>query len=178
MTAAKAYVVEYPDDLDGRQEVVHAATPSQAKRRSGIDADFIDLRARRAPQFDGLRGDALLRAQLEDGWWMECLGCYEQVRHEADDDNEATPYVIRRGNVFCSASCCLKYLRGKRDERIAKWAALELGVAAWPAAEIEDLFRNTAGEWIYTVKFPGTDHATWTGLSDVDANGNRAEVSP
>lgn len=145
----KAYKVWDDYDDEGRMVVVYAATPGKAKRLGAGELDYSEwtsLHAVRQPQFDGLGGDALIRAQLADGWWFGCasLRCQKQVRD--DEEGCVAKYVVRNGCVYCSSACCLRELRRQRDARIREWNAVERAVQQWPGDPIEHVYENTSGK--------------------------------
>ena len=187
MTAAKAWKVEDGDD-DDRSCIVHARDRSEAKMfaQGELDADeFISLRAVRAPEFDGLSGDDLIREQLAQGWWFGCMGprCQKEVRSEREESGYeegymAAPYVLRNGEVYCSAACCLARLRRERDERIAIWAAVEWVVARWPGIEIQSVWLSSGHGVQMQFLFPGGTYPAGWGADEpemvrtTDADGN------
>jgi len=166
----RAWKVEDPFDDEGRALIVHARSRSQARAfgQGELDAEYINLHANRAPEFDDLDGDELIRAQLAAGWWMGCHGCQEHVRAEQvegevyDEGLRAAPYVLRNGGVYCSSKCCLKQLRKERAARVATWNALADAMGRWPGIEILHVWPSIGGTSI-TFKFPGGEWAvTWT----------------
>lgn len=153
----KAWKVEARDEED-RAVIVHAASRLQAKRCGASELDtaepYVLLRARRAPEFDGLGGSDLMRAMLEHDWYWECLGCYRVVSSSVEG------HVIRDGDVYCSTACCLKWLRKARAERIRKAAALRQATEKWPDAEIVSAYENVAGDWLLAIRHPGQEYPT------------------
>ena len=174
--AVRAWKVGDPFDDEGRQVVVYATKRSEAKAfaQGELNAEYIDLEAHRAPEFDGLGGDELIRAQLAAGWWMGCYGCYEPVRAEEeegevyDECHRAAPYVLRNGAVYCSSKCCLKQLRKERDSRMATWTAVADAMGRWPGIEILHVWASIGGVSL-TFKFPG-------GEFPIDWNYGESEV--
>ena len=172
MPPAKAYHVSDPHDDEGRSVIVFAHTPNRARQigMGQLDyCDYVDLRARRAPEFDGCFGEeALMREQLRMGWWFGCnaFHCRGEIRDngEWDEGRSDSGHVIRDGEIFCSAACCLTELRRRRQDRKDRWDAIARAVVAWPGAEVLDLFRNVAGEWIVTIREPGKEHPVTTAL--------------
>lgn len=62
------------DDGD-HSAIVYAPTRGQARQRGAgsLDAEFLDVSARRAPEFDDLAPAGPSDAQLfQSGWWFEC----------------------------------------------------------------------------------------------------------
>jgi len=88
----KAWLLENPYDDEGRQAIVFADTRNEAKLQAdcyNIDCDWIDLRATRAKNYDGMENlstQELYRILWRDGWWFE-LG---DDRVEAYDDEGVT----------------------------------------------------------------------------------------
>lgn len=96
-------------DSEGYAEVVYADTPGRAKIwvrdtfRPFANTDFVDLRARRAPEFDAEISE---RAKLDNGWWAECAGCYTRVSRDRENDGEIGPIVFdANGCAYCSEAC-------------------------------------------------------------------------
>ncbi len=85
----KAWVIENKYSMDGSQVLVFSDTQSGAKNQANfydIDCDWVDLRARRAKEFDGMEKASekeIMRTQWEYGWWFEygadVLPNYEDV---------------------------------------------------------------------------------------------------
>jgi hypothetical protein len=145
----KAWRIEIIDDDEGRAAIVFAETRNLAKAQSEWDCTFIELRAVRAPEFDDVPAGELERAQLEDGgWWFECHDCYRHV----SDETETRVY---RDGWFCSSRCCIGKLRKERAHREGLWSALEHITTQAPGVQVFDVYRNYAGEFIGTVRFPG-----------------------
>lgn len=73
----KAWIISNPWDDEDRQALVFADTRNEAKSQAGfhdIDCDWIDLRAIRAKEFDGmekLSTKELVWEQWHNGWWFE-----------------------------------------------------------------------------------------------------------
>lgn len=166
----KAYEVEDPDDDEGRKVLVHAKSREQAKAYAlgEYDWEYTSLRAVRAPEFDGVHGDDLIRAQLEAGWWFGCMGpCTGDVRAELmeggyDEGHRTAPYVLRDGDVYCSAKCCLARLRRDRDSRIALWTAVQAATERWPGIERLQVWHSVSQVNMH-FHFPGGEYpAGWT----------------
>lgn len=74
----KAWTVEDKASYEGFSTLVWADTLSEAKKKALLeehmeDAEWVDLRARRAPYADdkqNLTEDLLIILQLENGWWF------------------------------------------------------------------------------------------------------------
>jgi hypothetical protein len=162
----KAWKIEDPWDDEGHAEIVHAATRSEAKNNTSLDIEFLSRRATRAPEFDGLAGDDLIRAQLAAGWWFGCMGCDRQVRAEEgegyDETHMAAPYVLRDGDVYCSAKCCLKRLRGDREQRMRIWNAAKVVTDRYPGSNELRIFAALRSVTVQ-FKFPGGKYPVgWT----------------
>ena len=88
----KAWIIEDPNDYEGRQALVFADTRNEAKNQAGwfdIECDWIDLRAIRAKTFDSMENlstKELMRNQWHEGWWFE-LG---NDRLPSFDENDVT----------------------------------------------------------------------------------------
>ncbi len=150
--------------------VVHAATRGEAKKLGLSELaehgypEWIDLRVTREPEFDGIYGDDLIRAQLAAGWFMECGSCREHVRSEEgpgvyDEGHLSAPYVLRDGVVYCSARCCLTQLRWERRRLMDRWEALERATRAFPGIPVLDAYKNEYGV-VATLQRPENQWAT------------------
>ena len=66
------------------------------------DGDFIDLRATRAPSFDGIEGNVTQRQYIERGYHTDCAWCDSRI--DADSDlcyNKAD-------EAFCGTQCLIR----------------------------------------------------------------------
>lgn len=88
-------------DTDGEhQEIVFAEKRSEAIYKSEASGwtEYINVRAKRAKYCDDLEKEpsAIIQAQLDNYWWLECHGgkCTKQV---TIDDK----YSIIDGHVYC-----------------------------------------------------------------------------
>lgn len=110
MSKLKAYKISCGDDEHG-QEVLFAERSKDLKGcRPGhsCDCEYIELRARRAPEFDQHSpGPITVRQYLEHGWWWLCEHCERQI----SGDSEAIIFdLIPPTYVFCSRECIQKSL--------------------------------------------------------------------
>lgn len=93
----KAYLVR--SSMEDYAEIIFAETPGKSKTQSSYDDDFIDISAKRVPQFDSYRelGYVPKNILIEDGWWFTCDDCSEQVTDEDDYGYDPTHDLI-----YCS----------------------------------------------------------------------------
>jgi hypothetical protein len=90
----KAYKVS---NYEGYGEIVFAESPGQAKAHvSALDNDFLELSAKRAPEFDSyINQEITPEILLQHGWWFECNKCGQAVYQD-----EAK---VIDGKVYCSS---------------------------------------------------------------------------
>lgn len=92
------------DDGD-HSAIVYAPTRGQARQRGAgsLDAEFLDVSARRAPEFDELAPTGPSDAQLflRFGWWFECNCGRMAVQADGGD--------IINGEITCDT--CVETLR-------------------------------------------------------------------
>ncbi len=159
---------------DHRAEVVHAMDADSARRSCDGYADgYGDIAVKRSPQFDGLSGAELTRAQMADGWQMPCTDCEHELygwgRYDGDDEIHAEPFVRPCGAVYCDRSCYLAHAR-----RLGRYAGNRVGVMIdaterWPGIEIVHVIGSAySGErpggpvGQVRLRFPGGRYpATW-----------------
>ncbi len=170
-SAEKAWLVEDPSSDEGEMVVVHAQTRGVAKKIGLAElnehgyTEWTSLRVTRAPEFDGIYGDEMTRAQLAAGWYHGCYTCREHVRSEVvpgevyDEGHLSAPYVLRHGDVYCSAKCCIKELERKRKELMDKWEAIEKATELWPDIPILDAYKNSHG-YVAQLQRPENDYPT------------------
>lgn len=97
----KAYIVS----ADDRAEVVFADTANQARAWGGGNLDgseYIDRRARRAPEFDGREDNPPTMRELveQHGWWAECRCCNRSVLCDTEGAKWSDD-----STVTCSPEC-------------------------------------------------------------------------
>lgn len=85
----KAYMLGLYSDDDQGNEIVFAKTAKEAKKYNrDLDPDsYIDLFAKRAPEFDGMENMSikeLMKEQWREGWWFHQDGC--PSNDESDDE--------------------------------------------------------------------------------------------
>jgi hypothetical protein len=115
----KAYKLSCTDDDHGAK-VVFAESYSQARlcgRGDMCDCGFIDLRCKRAPDFDDLApGPITVHQYLERGWYWECSACPKHVW------GDSGPHVVIDGMVFCDEACVdrklAEYTKMRGDGRV------------------------------------------------------------
>ena len=148
--SALAWVVKPNSDShdeDMGSHVVHAPTRNKARALGCglLDLDYTEVQAKRAPQFDGLTGSQLTRAQLADGWYLPCGGCDTvltsdgEVSYPDDDTDEiatAGRYVFRGSDVYCSSSCCMDRMRDEQRYRENEWETVREACERWPGIEV------------------------------------------
>lgn len=102
-TTPKAYVMSDRSGYVEHAHVVFATTARDARKHGGIDnVTYVDLAARRAPEFDEYAKTGVpLAALLEAGWWWECGGCRKMLH----DDDEGIITNEDKFEVYCSAEC-------------------------------------------------------------------------
>ena len=88
-------------DTEGeRQQIIFAKKRSDAIQKSEAIGwtEFINVRAKRAKYCDDLEKEpcAIIQAQLEHGWWLECNSnkCVKQLTIEDE-------YAIIDGRIYC-----------------------------------------------------------------------------
>lgn len=89
----------HTQDTQGEyQEIIYAETRGKAimKSEALYWDDYTNVRATRAKYADGLEDnyEALLKAQLDNGWWIECYDCSYPITEE-------DVYKIKHNAVFC-----------------------------------------------------------------------------
>lgn len=106
MKAFKAYKVSCVDDDHG-QTIVFAFRAKDVDRRANsecCDCEFLDVKIRRAPEFDKYSDRPLTIADyLAEGWFWPCHHCDRQLFQDA------SPLIVG-GYVFCS----LEHLKQSR----------------------------------------------------------------
>lgn len=113
----KAYVIEnVADDERRRSYVVFARNGRAARRGAWIDdAEFVNIRARRKPEWDHYApGPVPLRVRLDDGWWTECGGCARVLRYTSDRPAMVIDETV--GQAWCDERCHAReegWLRGR-----------------------------------------------------------------
>lgn len=83
----KAFMCTH-DDSDGHTMIIFAETASKARKDyAGVaDAEYIDARATRKPQFDQYApGPVPVLALLDDNWWFECSGCARRIDFQSEE---------------------------------------------------------------------------------------------
>jgi 8-oxo-dGTP pyrophosphatase MutT (NUDIX family) len=131
----KAYHVRNEQDDEGRGTIVYAATEKQA-RASVANTDevgnygYVELKATRAPLFDGVPAGELSRAKYEAGWWSDCPRCHARVT-----DDAAPQAVIRGDTWFCSSRCSLDWLRRQRATSGHEQIALDRAALRYPGEQ-------------------------------------------
>lgn len=101
MSMAKAYLVWAAGDEQEGQEVVLASSPTEAKKRSETryNTDWIDLRVKRYPTFDG-KTKVTDKDKLLDGWWFDCPECGEHYSEDIFADAGVEPSSVGE-SVLC-----------------------------------------------------------------------------
>ncbi|KVN83428.1 hypothetical protein [Burkholderia ubonensis] len=132
----RAYTVR--DGDDGATIVFERS--SVAARREGandLNCGFEDVEScKRSPEFDQYApGPVPPQAQIESGWWFECMECTTYV----DDMTEEPVYLGQF--VFCCKECHAYYERNKRDAADFEDAACELLEARYPGAKLQYVSR-------------------------------------
>ena len=77
----KAFMCTH-DDSDDHTMIIFAETASKARKEyaGAADAEYIDARATRKPQFDQYApGPVPVLVLLENNWWFECSGCTKRI---------------------------------------------------------------------------------------------------
>ena len=107
---SKAYYVSHTSGDIG--EVVFAASPSKAKLMPDFsrDSDFVNLRAVRAPSFDGIDGLVTQRHYIERGYYFGCAWCDGRV----DTDSEGLCYN-KADEAFCGSYCQAQAAKTAKD---------------------------------------------------------------
>lgn len=94
----KAWHVQ--DNEGEYQQIIFAEKRSEAIQKSEAIGwtEYVNVRAKRAKYCDDLEKEpcAIIQAQLDNGWWLECHGdkCSKQV---TIDDK----YTIIDGHIYC-----------------------------------------------------------------------------
>lgn len=100
----KAYKVGCCDGDHG-DVVVFANLAREVDRRANsehCDCEWVDLRVKRAPEFDDCSpGPVTVQQYLARGWWWKCAGCSRELM------NEDSPLVIA-GYAFCDRFCAMR----------------------------------------------------------------------
>jgi hypothetical protein len=163
-------------DEDGPMRVVFAATVAAARRAGLEDVEYIDVGARRAPEFDRFApGPVPLSALLEEGWYQECWGCprhvhaYDLAIHDDGSGNARGEFDDARHAAWCSPEC-----RARDDGRTAEREAAEAEARRrWPdARSIYVVWNRSAydepppSEWrlcvrLYWKRADADVYATW-----------------
>ncbi len=170
----KAYVLSDRSGYVESQEVVFAKTAQEARCARSLDnVAYVDLAARRAPEFDQYApGPVDLTTKLTLGWWTECRWCGCTLRQD-------NAFLVAEEDAWCSERCAAS---SEGQRRGAKFKRREIAIAEieallrWPDASLcnADFDRTQAG---YRVRVrlhwrtSGSDtYANWwygdVGLSD------------
>lgn len=105
---SKAYQVE-DTGYRGEAVIVFAETAGKARAAGAaeLDEEFVGVRVKRAPLFDGMTRDQLTpAAYLARGWWVWCSCCHQKMVFE--DEAILSP----DGEAYCSEWC-----RAKAEEK-------------------------------------------------------------
>jgi hypothetical protein len=105
----KAYKVHCMNDDHGAEiSFAERAVDLKGSRVDECDCVYLDLRVRRAPEFDKYWGTRIsIENYLAEGWQWECSGCGHQVWQ---DDAFVT---VGGAHVYCCVACLVT--RYRRD---------------------------------------------------------------
>jgi len=88
----KAYILSVKNYEEKGEDIVFAENASKARSKvwnTGLDPDdFTSVRARRAPNFDGMESASerdMFKAKWRDGWWFDATG-YPDYETASDED--------------------------------------------------------------------------------------------
>lgn len=145
-SALRAYVLRDRHDDEAGAVVVFARTAREARQHGMDDVEYIDVAARRAPEFDAhAPGPVPLQALLDAGWHWECGGCHHQVdadgcwRCAPPGLPEPEPPIVTERDAYCGPVCEARdqgRMRGHRLERAEREAAEAEARRRWPDATV------------------------------------------
>jgi hypothetical protein len=114
----KAYHVG--EGSEGEQVVTFASSSAQARREGGneLDLTFEEVSfCRRAPWADEFAGQPFIPAKAyhEQGWWLYCNNCENQLYEDAEDDDGNPLQIVYTGrHAYCDKDC-----KDSREKQIA-----------------------------------------------------------
>jgi hypothetical protein len=170
----KAYHVG--EGSEGEHVITFATNSATARREGGneLNLTFEEVEfCRRAPWADQFAGQPFIPAKAyhEQGWWMYCNNCENQL-YEDEEDDEGNPLAIVYDgrHAYCDQSC-----KDARDKEISDANAKGEAFKAKVLAERPDL---TITEWSIgwprismsaKFQFPGSRYGG--SVSDHDGDG-------
>jgi hypothetical protein len=115
----KAYHVG--EDSDGHQVIVFATSGAAGRRIGGNELNLMFEEVnfcRRAPWADEFAGQPFIPAKAyhDQGWWMPCNHCEEQLYDDDEDDDGNPRQIVYDGqHAYCDQGC-----KDARDREIAE----------------------------------------------------------
>ena len=149
--ALKAY---YVTDEEEKATVVFA-TQHRIARREGaqeIDCEWGEVTCRRSKEFYSYApGPVPKLALLDNGWWMECHGCYRRIEGGTVQDLDGEPHdtvPVEIGNgIWCSQDCHEADKNDRMERRVAEQWSTAIAVADLLEKHPDVTIRSDPDRW-------------------------------
>jgi hypothetical protein len=113
-------------DFDERNGDIYFARHRIVAHKAGAsvwgDGELTAVECRRVPWADQFAetGHVPWAVRIDHGWWIECSGCGQMIREDAeDDDGESIEFdIVESGqHVFCRPDCEQHFLAEREETR-------------------------------------------------------------